>query len=93
MKVKFFAYLRDPDYAGCKEASITGAESVRDLGNRIGELFGNKILNEFFSPDRTEIGERIIVLVNGRRIEFLDGLDTKLKESDVVQVFPVVAGG
>lgn len=32
------------------------------------------------------------MLVNGRRVEFLSGLDTPLKDSDTVQIFPVVAG-
>ena len=31
--------------------------------------------------------------VNGRRIEFLEGTDTPLKDTDTVLVFPVVAGG
>lgn len=93
MRVKFFAYLRDPEYASCREASITGVTTVRELGFRIGELYGERFLNEFFTPDRTDIGERIFVLVNGRRTEFLSGLDTPLTETDEVSVFPVVAGG
>jgi len=32
-------------------------------------------------------------MVNGRRIEFLQGLDTPLTDRDTVQIFPVVAGG
>ena len=93
MKVKFFAYLRDPEYASCKETSLVGVSSVRELGYRLGELYGDRFLNEYFTPDRTAIGERIFVLVNGRRTDFLSGLDTSLSESDEVCVFPVVAGG
>ena len=93
MRVRFFAYLRGPEYASCKETSITGAGTVRELGLRLGGLYGERFLNEFFTPDRTDLGERIIVLVNGRRVEFLSGLDTPLKESDDIQIFPVVAGG
>lgn len=93
MTVRFFAYLRDPEYASCKETSLSGTASVRDLGLKLGELYGDRFLHEFFSPDFTDLGERIIVLVNGRRVEFLAGLDTPLKESDTVLIFPVVAGG
>lgn len=35
----------------------------------------------------------VIVLVNGRNIEFLHGMDTRLEEGDVVALFPPVAGG
>lgn len=93
MTVRFFAYLRDPDFAACKETSVSGAGTLRDLGILLSGLYGDRFRNEFFSPDGTALGERIIILVNGRRAEFLNGLDTPLKESDTISVFPVVAGG
>ncbi len=93
MKVKFFAYFRDPEFASGKEVSISGPATVRELGIRIGELYGDRFLNEFFTPDRTDLGEKIIILVNGRHVEFLGGIDTPLRDSDTVSLFPVVAGG
>lgn len=33
------------------------------------------------------------VLLNGRDIEFLEGLDTKVRDGDVIDVFPPAAGG
>lgn len=93
MKVSFFAYLRDPDFAGCKTAEITGAGDVRELGNILSSKYGSRFRAEFFSPDGEQLGERMIVLVNGRRVEFLDGIATRLTDSDSVQIFPVVAGG
>lgn len=93
MKVQFFAYLRSPEYASCKEVSVSGVGTVRELGLKLGEMYGSKFLEEFFTPDRSALGERIIVLVNGRRTDFLQGADTPLRETDTVSVFPVVAGG
>ena len=93
MKVQFFAYYRDPEYAGCKEIQIPAVETLRDFGNVIGEMYGEKFESEYFNDDKTAIGEKTIILVNGRRAEFLDGINTKLKDSDTVMVFPVVAGG
>ncbi len=40
-----------------------------------------------------QIKERVKVMVNGRNIEFLDGLKTELKDGDRVAVFPTIAGG
>lgn len=93
MTVKFFAYLRDRDYAGCKEIQMECPGTVLELGKKLTEKYGKKFKNEFFAPGETELGERIIVMVNGRRVEFLEGIRTELKESDTVQIFPVVAGG
>ena len=93
MTVKFFAYLRDPGFAGCKELELPAPATVLELGQVLSDRFGSKFREEFFTPDGRQLGERIIVMVNGRRVDFLNGIDTGLKESDTVQVFPVVAGG
>ena len=93
MTVQFFAYLRDPEFAGCREIPWPHAPTLRALGEQLCEKFGPRFRGEFFSPDGNALGERVIVMINGRRSEFLDGLDTALRESDVILIFPVVAGG
>jgi len=93
MKVKFFAYLRDKEYAGCKEIERPACQDLRTLGEKLSLQYGERFQNFFFSKDGTDFGEDIIVLVNGRRAEFLNGIDTKLADQDTVLIFPVVAGG
>ena len=93
MKVKFFAYIRDKDYAGCKEIQRPAPADLRTLGRELSEAYGEKFRQLYFSSDGTGFGDEIIVLVNGRRAEFLDNMDTKLSDSDTVLLFPVVAGG
>ena len=93
MKVQFFAYYRDPEYAGCKEVQIPAVETLRDLGFWIEETYGRKFAGEYFNEDKTDFGKLVIVMVNGRRAQFLNGFETELKDSDTVLIFPVVAGG
>ena len=91
MKVKFFATFRE--FTNRKEEDITAPSDIWallcDLSKRYGAAFEAKLI----SPDGSEIHCDTIILVNGRNIHHLDGKDTKLKETDVVSVFPVVAGG
>lgn len=93
MKVRFFAYVRDKDYAGCKEIQRPACSDLRALGEELSDAYGETFRRFYFSPDGTGFGDQLIILVNGRRAEFLDGIDTKLTDSDTVQIFPVVAGG
>ena len=93
MKIQFFAYLRDRDYAGCKEMPWPCVPTLRELGEQLCGKFGPKFRGEFFNLDGQSLGERVIVMVNGRRVEFLGGLDTPLQETDTILIFPVVAGG
>ena len=78
MTVQFFAYLRDAEYAGCKSTPWPCTPTLRCLGEALCEAYGPTFRGEFFSPDGADLGERVIVMVNGRRVEFLDGLDTPL---------------
>ncbi len=93
MTVRFFAYIRDPEYAGCKETEWPVCEDLRALGEQLGNVYGERFRKWYFSPDGLSFGEEAIVMVNGRRVEFLNGMETKLSENDTVFLFPVVAGG
>ncbi len=93
MTVRFFAYYRGDDYAGCKELTRPAPKTLRELGDQLCAELGPKFAGEFYASDKTALGEKIIIMVNGRRTDFLQGLDTPLKDDDLVQIFPVVAGG
>lgn len=68
-------------------------KTLKELGEVLSERYGEKFRNEYFDATGTAVGERTIILVNGRRVEFLNGINTELKDEDTVQIFPVVAGG
>ncbi|MCY0868118.1 MAG: MoaD/ThiS family protein [Desulfurococcus sp.] len=58
--------------------------TLQDLLERVAEELGVKVdLNQ----------EDIVILVNGRSIEFLNGVKTKLRDEDVVVIMPPAAGG
>ena len=90
MLVKFLATYRQ--IAGCKQCDVPAPQNVlallEDLSARWPEFHG-LILNE----DGTDKGDDVIILVNGRHIEHLDGVATPLSEADYVVITPLVAGG
>ncbi len=94
MTVKFFAYYRDPGFAGCKEMEWPErADTVIELCRQIADRFGDKFRRELITSDGNGVCERSIVMVNGRRIDFIGGAESPLKDTDTVLIFPVVAGG
>lgn len=94
MTVKFFAYYRDPAFAGCKETEWSEkAETVIVLCRQIADRYGDEFRKELLTPDGNGISDRSIVMVNGRRIDFIGGPAAPLKDTDTILVFPVVAGG
>jgi molybdopterin synthase sulfur carrier subunit len=90
--VKFIGALRH--ISGVDELALNGEEgtSIRALMNEITkedpELKQSLIDQQLEDPRLNAL-----ILVNGREISVLNGLDTSLKDGDEVVLVPVVHGG
>lgn len=90
MKVKFFAFFRN--YTKCKETDVPLYNDLRELLDVLCKKYGKEFEEKVYTKNR-EISDEVIILINGRHIAHLDGINTKLKEDDEVCIFPVAAGG
>ena len=90
MKLKFFATYRPITH--CKELDIPVQKNVLALLQMLVARYPD-FADKLLDPSGTELGPEAIVFVNGRHIQHLDGVDTKLVDEDVVSLFPLVAGG
>lgn len=89
MKVKFFAYIRD--YTKTKEIQVDYRGTLHELLIQLCNMFGRDFGKKIFNGD--EISSEIIILINGRNMVHLQGIDTVLNDEDEISIFPVVAGG
>ena len=84
------------------DAKGTGAVSLEEKiekGTTVGDIirklaaehhaFGDMI----FDSGTQEVSGYITMVVNDRLLESLNGLDTIVKDGDVIRLFPVIAGG
>jgi len=89
--VKFFANFREA--VGQERVEIA---VVKDVAALLGELvrrFGKRVAEQLYEPGSKKLRETVNVLVNGHGINLLSGINTKLKDGDVVAIFPPVSGG
>jgi molybdopterin synthase sulfur carrier subunit len=88
--VKYFADVRLLTRCAQEEwteAAPTLRELLAQLSARHGAAFERRVL------EGGGLHGTIIILVNGRHVEHLSGIDTPLSPEDTVAVFPMVAGG
>ena len=62
-------------------------ELIKDLDSR------NSGLGEALVADDGDLHRFINVYINDEDVRFMDGIDTRLKDGDVVSILPAVAGG
>lgn len=89
--VKFFANFREA--VGQERVEVAAVGDVAALLDELVRRFGEKITEQLYGPGSKKLRETVNVLVNGHGINLLSGLDTKLKDGDVVAIFPPVSGG
>ncbi len=90
IKAEFFANLRERLGFPAVELELSG-KTVLDLIEEIDALAEGSFVENVIEGGR--LRELVKILVNGRDIRGLNGLETELKEGDVVAFFPPVAGG
>lgn len=90
MLISYFATLREFTRKR-EEPWPTTPATVRALLGELVAAYGEEFAS-WVLPDGQSLGLSI-VLVNGKDVRSLQGLDTPLQDSDHVFIFPPVAGG
>lgn len=87
--VKFFANFREA--AGVEKTVVEGVTDVSSLLKALVAQFGERLSRQLF--DGEKLRETVSIIVNGRSVNQSQGLRTKLKDGDIVAIFPPVSGG
>lgn len=91
VEVKFLATIR----VITSESSIVLLCTHHDTAGTVMQMLIKKYKQKFKQVimDKTNLKSSIKMIINGRDIEYLNGLDTKLKDGDVIVIIPPIAGG
>ena len=92
IEIKFFTALREITSKKVEklelQENITIDELIILLSNKFGKKFKEYVYNK-----NGKIQDFLSFLINGKNINTLQGLTTKLQEGDVVAILPPVGGG
>jgi Molybdopterin converting factor, small subunit len=87
-------YLLDiQNYTKCKKEQIPGNHSLLELLDFLCGKYGNNFSQNVFNNDRSELGEDIVILVNGKNVALSSGINTLLKDDDTIAILPAIMGG
>jgi len=95
VSVRFFGSLRA--LVGKKMECIKFEDreeaTVEKVLKRLSEIYGKDFVEYVFDGKTGEIQSYLLLLVNGRSITVLGGLNTRLIDGDVLAILPPVGGG
>ena len=75
------------------ELSVPQRSTVKDLLSLMIDKWGDRLASHLYKPGTDHVLPHIRLMVNGRSIEFLKGMETVLQDGDEFQMLPLVAGG
>ncbi len=90
--VKFFTSLREITGKKEEELEFSGVITVKEFLNHLAERYGRQFMDYVYDK-KGNVQTYIQILINGRGIETSQGFETKLKDGDIVAIFPPVGGG
>jgi len=89
VKIKFFAYFREIFEAKEKDVLLSPGARLREVLDLICDTPVRRA--EIFAVD--ELKQHLVVMINGSGLPAATGLETGLKDGDVVSIFPLMGGG
>jgi molybdopterin synthase sulfur carrier subunit len=95
MKVTLHTILGIKDVVGQRltEIELPEGSKVKDFLAYLRKRWGDELVARLFHPDSGEVLPYVRIMVNGQTIEFLQGMETPLKEGDEVLILPPASGG
>jgi len=90
IRVLFYAGVREK--AGTFETRIEGfSGTLAELVKHLKESHGISVLDS--SAEDADPLSILIVMINGRHVAHVGGLDAPVSDGDVVSIFPLIGGG
>ena len=89
IRVLYYAGVRDK--VGTNETCVDGfSGTITGLVRHLEEHHGISLLR---SDSPTELLSALLVMINGRHISHVGGLNAPVSEGDVVSIFTLIGGG
>ena len=91
VKIKFYSLIRM--FLGINEVKIeTASVSIYELILKVEKQIGKKILDQLINSEM-EILPGTMILINGRNIVHLEGINSIVQNGDEISIFPPGGGG
>ncbi|MEM2111613.1 MAG: MoaD family protein [Candidatus Bathyarchaeia archaeon] len=94
VRVKYFTTLRELAGSAVEEMEIDDGATLADLIKKIALKYGEEARKYlYYGSNGGNVDPSIYFLINGTNARTLSGLNTKLKDGNIVAIVPPIGGG
>ena len=93
VKIRLFDRLRDASGKSSLSEDMQENSALHELVEKIATERGTEFGKLLLDPTTKMILPNVNILVNGRHNRFINGLNTRLKEGDLVDIMTAMSGG
>jgi len=93
VKVRTILTLKKIIGKGVVELSVPERSTLEELLRTMVNIWGDELASRLRQPKSKTLLPHIRLMVNGRDIAFLNGMETVLQNGDEVLILPPVSGG
>jgi len=91
--VRLVGVLRGVSGKSSITVKLREGDTIATLIQRLSAEFGEDFKRVLVDSEQNDPRPNVLILVNGREIELLQKLETRLEDDDVVTIIPVSHGG
>jgi len=93
VKVKLVGIFRGLSGRSQLLMDLEGSSSMKDIVHKLAELFSPEFRRMLIDPELGDPRPNALILLNGKDISVLGGLETRVNDGDEVVLIPVSHGG
>ena len=93
IKIHYLGLVKTYTNKSQDEIELKDDASLSELLNKLAAEFGTQFTQDIYESRAKDVKAMFTVMVNGIVIGQLNGVDTKLKDSDNVILMPLMTGG
>lgn len=93
VKINYLGLVKTYTNKLVDEKDLPEGATLSELLDNLASNFGKPFNPEIYDPNKKEVKPMFVVMVNGVLMGQLSGVDTKLKNGDVMILMPLMTGG
>lgn len=90
VKIEFYSSMREVFQEKERGIRLGGVATIREVLDLLCNTYQQR---QRILDHSGQLRSDVNVLKNGRNIKFLDGVETEVKEGDIIAIFPLIYGG